>query len=389
MNFVYLSPHFPPNYYHFCVALRSFGANVFGLADEPYDRLRPELQGSLTEYYWVHDMYDYEQLLRALGYFTHRYGKIDRTDSHNEYWLETEANLRTDFNIEGFKVPDLPAIKCKSEMKKLFRKAGVEVARGQLARTPSQVRSFVKEVGYPVVAKPDVGVGAIKTYKIHTPQELDNFLARRLEDYIVEEFVQGTIQSFDGLTDRDGNIVFYTAHQYSQGVMEVVNDDTDVYYSSLRDIPSDLEQAGRMIVRTFGLRERFFHFEFFRKADNGLVALEVNMRPPGGLTTDMFNYANSINIYHEWANVVVSNRFEASYSWPYHCSYIGRKSNKHYVHSHEEILAAWSDQIVNHQPISGVFSPALGDYGYLVRSPDLDEILTIARFIQQKHPGGR
>jgi hypothetical protein len=31
-----------------------------------------------------------------------------------------------------------------------------------------------------------------------------------------------------------------------------------------------------------------------------------------------------------------------------------------------------------------VFSRALGDYGYLVRSPDLDEVIAIADFIQEQ-----
>jgi len=115
-------------------------------------------------------------------------------------------------------------------------------------------------------------------------------------------------------------------------------------------------------------------FRVFPQAGGGIVALEVNMRPPGGLTTDMFNYANDIDIYHEWANVVVNNRFDSRFSWPYYCGYIGRKSNKPYAHSHKEILARFGQRIVHHEPISGVFSAALGDYGYLVRSPDLDEI---------------
>ena len=91
MNFVYLSPHFPPNYYRFCVHLRSLGANVLGLADEPYHLLYPGLKDALTEYYWVNDLHNYDDLVRGLGYFTHGYGKIDRIDSHNEYWLETQG----------------------------------------------------------------------------------------------------------------------------------------------------------------------------------------------------------------------------------------------------------------------------------------------------------
>jgi hypothetical protein len=101
MNYVYLSPHFPPNYYLFSVHLSRLGVQVLGLADEPYESLRPELQGALAKYYKVDDLHNYDQLLRACGYFTHRYGKLDRVDSHTEYWMETEARLRTDFNIPG------------------------------------------------------------------------------------------------------------------------------------------------------------------------------------------------------------------------------------------------------------------------------------------------
>jgi len=47
------------------------------------------------------------------------------------------------------------------------------------------------------------------------------------------------------------------------------------------------------------------------------------------------------------------------------------------------VLAEFGDHIVHHEQISGVFSAALGDYGYLIRSPDLDDILSMAQLIQQ------
>lgn len=385
MNFVFLSPHFPPNYYQFCVHLHQLGVNVLGLSDESYDVIRPELKSALTEFYRVNDMHKYDDLLRALGFFTHRYGKIDRIDSQNEYWLETEAQLRTDFNIPGLKNSDMPRIKRKSVMKQTFNQAGVQFARGRVVHSLAEARRLIKDIDYPVVAKPDIGVGASKTYKIHNPQELERFFAEKPPiDYIMEEFVTGTISSFDGLTDQDGNLVFYTAHQYSQGIMETVNNDELVYYYSLREIPPDLESAGRAVLRAFDVRERFFHFEFFRRtSDNQIVALEVNMRPPGGMTTDMFNYANDINIYLEWANIIVFNKFTAEYSRKYHAGYIGRKFNRSYANSHEQVLSAYGDHIMHHEHVSGVFSAALGDYGYLVRSQDLSQIYEIAQYIHQ------
>jgi biotin carboxylase len=385
MNFVYLSPHFPPNYYQFCANLRQLGANVLGLADEPYDSLNPPLKDALTEYYKVSDMHNYDELLRALGYFTHHYGKIDRIDSLNEYWLETEAQLRTDFNIPGLKIGDMPRIKRKSQMKQTFIKAGIPVARGKVVHTLSEARRLIREVGYPVVAKPDIGVGAAKTYKIHSPVELEEFFAQKPPiDYILEEFILGSISTFDGLTDRDGNLVFFTSHQYSQGIMETVVNDDLVYYFSQREIPADLEDAGRKTLRAFDVRERFFHFEFFRtQEDNRIVALEVNMRPPGGMTTDMFNFANDIDVYREWANIIMFNRFMAEYSRPYHCCYISRKFNRSFAHSHEQILETFGTQIVHHEQVSGVFSQALGEYGYLARSADMEEIHQIIAYIQE------
>jgi hypothetical protein len=385
MNFVFFSPHFPPNYYQFCVNLKLLGVTVLGLADEPYETLRAELKEALTEYYRVNDMHKYDELLRALGYFTHRFGKIDRLESLNEYWLETDARLRTDFNVFGLKTDDMPRIKRKSKMKETFKQAGIPVAHGKVVQTIADAKRLIKQTGYPVVAKPDIGVGAAKTYKIHNLQELERFFSEKPKaDYIMEEFVDGAICSFDGLTDRDGNLVFYTSHQFNQGIMETVNNDSLIYYYSLREIPQDLESAGRAVLHAFDVRERFFHFEFFRRnSDNQIVALEVNMRPPGGMTTDMFNYANDINIYLEWANVIVHHRFTADYSRKYHTCYVGRKLNRNYTHSHEQILATFGYQVVHHEQVNGIFSAALGDYGYLIRSPELAEIYEIVDYIHR------
>ena len=78
MNVVFLSPHFPPHLYLFCARLRELGATVLGIADAPWESLRPELRDALTEYYRVPDLHDEDALVRALGYFTHRHGKLDR-----------------------------------------------------------------------------------------------------------------------------------------------------------------------------------------------------------------------------------------------------------------------------------------------------------------------
>ena len=386
MNFVFLSPHFPPNYYRFAVALKNHGVTVLGLADEQYDALHPELKSALTEYFRVNNMHNYDELVRALGYFTHRYGKLDRIDSHNEYWLESEARLRTDFNMFGIRMDQIERVKRKSRMRETFLKAGIKVARGCVVKSIEDAQELLAETGYPLVAKPDIGVGAAATFKIHNETELKNFFETKPSvDYLFEEFISGQIVTFDGLTDRDGTPVFVNSLAYSTGIMETVLNDDLVYYYTLREIPSDLQSLGCRVLKAFDVRERFFHFEFFRQNGTGdLLALEVNMRPPGGLTTDMFNYSCDIDVYNAWASILAGKGFPyPDYTHRYYCCYVGRKSNRSYAHSEQEIFSCYGEKISHHESISGVFSAALGNYGYLVRSPDLDEILSIARFIQE------
>ena len=385
MNIVFFSPQFPPNFYQFCTALRFQPCTVLGIASTPYDELRPELKEALTEYYQVGAMNDYDQVLRAVGYFTHKYGKIDRFESHTEYWLEQDARIRTDFNIPGLRTDFIAEMKWKSLMKQKFIEAGIDVAPGRVVHTLEEAEDFVRQAGFPVVAKPDNGVGASATYKISSKEELAAFFASKPSvEYFMEGFISGNLYSFDGLADRDGRPVFYTSHYFGQGIMETVNNNLDLYYYSLRDIPPELEKAGLAAVKAFDVRERFFHIEFFLTPDNKVVGLEVNMRPPGGLSMEMFNYANDIDMYYQWGNILVNNRFDAVATRPYHCAYIGRKFDKSYRHSHEDILRQWGSSIVHHEPIAGIFSGALGHFGYLARDPELGRLQEIIAYVQAK-----
>ena len=164
--------------------------------------------------------------------------------------------------------------------------------------------------------------------------------------------------------------------------METVNEDRHVSYHSLRQIPTALEALGRACVRSFAVQERFFHIEFFRTAADRFVGLEVNMRPPGGYTTDMFNYACDIDIYAIWAALLTAGRVDQGYTRKYHCCYASRKNKHSYLHSHEAIMARYGDFMVKVATVPGIFSSALGDVGYIFRSPDLEDIQAVTAFIQ-------
>lgn len=388
MNYISISPHFPENFQNFIFRLHEKGVRVLGIADEPYENLKPELKAALTEYYRVDDMNDYDQMVRACGYFTHRYGKIDRIESHNEHWLELDAALRTDFNVPGLKREDMSRVKYKSEMKKVFEKIGIPVAKGRLFVDDEDAFELAGELGYPVCIKPDSGVGASDTHKIKSEEELKSFLSDRARiPYIMEEFIDGDIVTFDGLTDADGEIVFMSTLTYDKGVLDTLDEDSDMYYYISRSIPEDLEEYGKKCVEAFRVSERFFHFEFFRnKSDNKLTALEINCRPPGGFTMDMFNYANDIDMYAEYANIVVGEPFSQEILRPYFCCYISRKNSKSYVWTREEISERYATSIVSHIDMPDIFSAVMGNYGFVLRTEteeQMHEIISAISALQE------
>ncbi|MBO7475708.1 MAG: hypothetical protein J6T36_02100, partial [Campylobacter sp.] len=193
MNFIFISPQFPHTYWNFCDRLRQNGVNVLGIGDCPYDALEEHVKASLTEYYFVENMQDYDQMLRAVGFFTFKYGKIDWIESNNEFWLEQDAQLRTDFHVTtGEQAEGIGRLKHKSSMKPYYKKAGVATARLAQIPTIKEAKAFLKRVGYPVIVKPDIGVGAADTWKLESDADLEWFYNNLPEHpYVMEEFVYG------------------------------------------------------------------------------------------------------------------------------------------------------------------------------------------------------
>lgn len=62
-------------------------------------------------------------MVKAVGYFTFKYGKIDWIESNNEAWLTLDARLRDDFNVKtGFDFKTINEYQSKSAMKNTMLK---------------------------------------------------------------------------------------------------------------------------------------------------------------------------------------------------------------------------------------------------------------------------
>ena len=392
MNYVFISPHFPHTYWQFCNRLKKNGLNVLGIGDAPYDGLESPLKAALTEYYRVDNLEDYDQVYRAVAFFAFKYGKIDWIESMNEYWLEQDAQLRTDFNIKtGIQADRIGFIKEKSLMKKLYLEAGIPTARQHIISTREAGLDFIEKVGYPVIVKPNVGVGATNTWKLESEADLNRFYDH-LPDvpYVMEEFIQGEICSYDAILDSKCEPLFESMTVWPP-VMDIVNKDLDLMYYTCPDLPEGLKDLGRRTVKAFGVERRFVHLEFFRltKARKGLgkvgdfVALEVNMRPAGGYTPDMMDFAHSTDVYQIYADMVTfDTRKLPEPAEHFYCVYASRKDGHIYARTHEEIMAKYGSAMMMQEEMPPMNWPQMGRYMYTARLKTFEEAQAFIQFVQ-------
>lgn len=375
-NFIFISPNFPVPYWKFCAELKKNGMRVLGIGDCPYAELTQQLRDSLHEYYKVSTLENYDEVFRAVAFFTYKYGKIDWLESNNEYWLERDAMLRTEFHITtGFQVADMAAIKHKSAMKAYYAKAGIPTARYHLVQDFADSAEFAHMVGYPVIVKPDNGVGANNTYRIGSDDDLRFFLEHKDDNvYIMEEFVNGYVRTYDAIIDIHGTPVFESGNVTPQSLMDVVNNADSCCYYLVPELPEAVRDIGRRTVEAFGVRGRFVHLEYFvlnadqeglgQKGD--LVGLEVNMRPAGGYTPDMYDYSAETDVYKIWADMVAFDEITIPLDRPRHyCAFCGRRDGQDFILNHDAIMAKYGPKIKLYGRVPEALSGAMANQMYI------------------------
>lgn len=396
-NFILISPQFPHTYWQFAYALKKRGVNVLGIGNAPYHELSEELKTSLTEYYYCPDMDNYQSLYKAVAFFAFKYGKIDYLESNNEYWLVKDAMLRTDFHITtGLQGHEIDVLKRKSGMKDFFKKAKIKVAPYKVVKNFEDTVDFVLEHGYPLFIKPDIGVGANDTARIDGEEKLKRYFAtHELDSYIIETFIDGTIVSYDGICDENSQIVFATSHVFPCPNDVIVNEHADDWYYTLPAVPEDIAKVGPRVIETFGLKKRIFHLEFFRlNVDHPgigkkgtLVGLELNMRPAGGYTPDMINFANSINMYEVWADIILKRPITEKFDREKYYVIEAARRDQYagsYVHTADEIFAQYKPSLMMYGRYPTVLATGLGDIYFVGRFISLEDSLKFKDFVLER-----
>lgn len=396
MNFIFISPNFPKIYSHFVKTLHDRGITVLGIGDEPFDQLNIELQENLTEYCFCSDLGNLQWMKNTVDYLKSKYGPISYLESNNEYWLESDAKLREHADvINGLRPSDMEKIKYKSKMKEYFVKAGAKVARYILVTDLKSAEDFIEKVGYPVFAKPDNGVGAAATYKINSHNELETFINTHPNtQYIMEEFISGYISSFDGICNDESEVVLAFNETFPTPIAEVVHADSDVYYYAKAEMPKKFYELGASVVKTFGIRKRCFHIEFFvldadkpglgKKGD--VIALEVNMRSPGGNTPDLLTLALQSSYYEVYADVIVKDKTDVDLNKKHKIAIsVSRKDRFSYAKSDSEVLANYAEQIKEFGKYSKEIAVAMGDRYFFATFDKLEDALAFKDDLLKKN----
>ena len=386
MNYLLVSPNFPISQEFFAKGLKEKGINVLGVGSESYDALSQTLKDNLVEYFRVNDLEDYGEVFRAVAFLTYKHGKIDRIESNNEYWLELDARLRKDFNVYGVKPKQLELTKYKSKMKTMFKEAGARVAKGYAANNKEELNGILKKLELPLIAKPDNGVGSANTYKLLTQRDVEEFINEWNEkvSYFFEEFVEnGVLCTYDGLINQHGDIVFETSFIYTQPTLDLVNNGLDYANIIEPNIDPKLKELGQRIVYKFGMRERFFHIEFFRLPDSEYIALEYNNRIAGGTCIDLYNYSYNISLYEIYADVVLDKKIKDIVTNKYTLS-LSRRNRYQYKNSLEDIKAKYSYSIRMITTVPEVFSAAMGNTIIIISVENKEQITEVMNYVHEK-----
>ena len=312
MNVVFVDPAFPPTQRHFVRALAEVGASVYGVGDRPGEWLDDELRSWMAHYHQVPNVTDVGALTDAVRWIQDKVW-VDRLEATIESHTLAAAQVRENCSIPGTSVRTAWLCRDKPSMKEVLRAAGVPTAASTAASTAEEVRSFAREVGYPLILKPRSGAGALDTTRVDDDGELEAALgmfgAQQVDSIAVEEFVEGHEGFYDTLSIDGAPALDFVSH-YFPNVLEAMRTrwispqfvatnriDSVADYQELRDM-------GRRVNEALGIGTSATHMEWFF-GPKGLRFSEIGCRPPGVGAWDLYSAANDLDIYRQWADSIV------------------------------------------------------------------------------------
>jgi Carbamoyl-phosphate synthase L chain, ATP binding domain len=315
MHVVFIEPRFPANQVFFVRALKEVGATVTAIGEGSKDSLSDNLKQWLTHYEQVDSVVNEGAVLRAAQYIHSRH-RIDRLEAVVEAHIMSTAKVREAMGIEGTSVRTSWLCRDKPSMKEALRNAGVPCAQSAAVASMDELIAFAKQVGFPLILKPRDGAGASGTSRVDSLAELQQAAHElgvdRGRSVAVEEFIEGHEGFYDTIT-IGGRIVHDFATHYYPNVLEAMRTRwISPQFITTNRIDAaegyqELRALGAKVVRALDIGTSATHMEWF-SGPKGLKFSEIGCRPPGVRAWDLYNVANDVDLYREWAHAVVHGR---------------------------------------------------------------------------------
>ena len=381
MNILYISPEYPKNFQQFIVELKNEGANIYGIGNNDFYVMPENVRNSMNWYVNTNldNFFDTRNALSNMMNLCN-IDHFDLIESHNEHWLSLESKLNDEFNIDNVTPKTIGKWKRKSIQKDIFKENNIKHAKGEFVEGNPDIFKFAKKLKYPIILKPDIGVGANGVCKVNTEEELKKILPKLKTTYLMEECLKGTLLTYDGLADKNSNVIFDSSFTYGgDGVLEFISgSDPNCIIST--QMSGQLRRLGQKLVKIFDIKRKFFHIEFYFDNDN-YIPIEVNARPPGGHILDMMNYSIDDNLYKAWAQMITDKKISLS-SPKYYCGFVGRR-DRDYQYNHNELYQNFKKELVDDFVPDQLHWKAMGQHIYIFRSTNKNKMLDITSKIRE------
>lgn len=324
----FVAPRFLENTMRYVRAFASIPEiGVSLISEDPEEALPSEIRAKIAGHYRVRDPLDAREIERATRAFASALGPVDRLTGALEQLQIPLARVRDAVGIEGMGLETALAFRDKDRMKARLREAGVPVARSRLCHDQGDLRELLRDVGLPVVIKPQAGLGSKATHRLESWRDVEALGDLGLAPSVaaplqVEEFVRAREHTCETVTVR-GEPVWRSGTRYFPSPLEVLENPWIQYCVLLPREQDDPTWARFHPINTAALRalgidetsgaagSAITHMEWFLREDGSMLVSEVGARPPGVHIMPMMGLAHGFDVFRAWAELVALDRWSA------------------------------------------------------------------------------
>jgi biotin carboxylase len=262
-----------------------------------------------------------QDMLHAVAHLC-REIRIDLIIPLDDFDLEKAALLREHLRLPGLGESETRFFRDKLAMRMLAAQHEIPVPDFTATINNSDISYFLKTVPPPWLLKPRLLAGAIGIKKYHHAQNVwdrIHSLGDEQSYYVLERFVPGDIFHVDSIWFQ-GRMLYAAASAYGTPPLDVTHGG-GIFTTRLLERESDYDKGLRWlnerVLTAFQLGNGVSHTEFIRAHENGhIYFLETSARVGGANIADLIEAGTGINMWAEWAKLVVAAACGGDYQPP-------------------------------------------------------------------------